>query len=67
LVFKSSDKRNIFKEDYFLKSSDKVSYFFEEKAFKDGKLIMPKLHSVNKIGHALHEYNNIFKEITYRK
>ena len=40
--------------DYFVKSSDKVRFFFEEGAFKDGKLVVPKLHSINKVGHALH-------------
>ena len=42
---------------YFLDSSDKVSFFFEPKAFKDGKLTVSKEKAINKIGHSLHEHN----------
>jgi phytanoyl-CoA hydroxylase len=50
---------------YFLDSSDKVSFFFEPKALVDGKIVVPKLQSINKIGHSLHEHNKIFEDITY--
>lgn len=66
-MFTTKSDRKLARQDYFLQSSDKVRYFFEEKAFENGKLIAPKLHSVNKIGHALHEKKKIFGEITYRK
>lgn len=50
---------------YFLDSASKVSYFFEAKAWKDGKLTVPKRQSINKIGHSLHEHNKLFQDITY--
>lgn len=50
---------------YFLDSSDKVSFFFEPKAWADGKMVTPKRQSINKIGHSLHEKNKIFEDITY--
>ena len=55
------------KNDYFLKSADGVRFFFEEKAFIDGKLSRSKHNSINKIGHALHDQNQIFAKITYQK
>ena len=39
---------------YFIESSDKVRFFFESKAWKDGQLIVPKNLAINKVGHALH-------------
>lgn len=50
---------------HFLDSADKVSFFFEPKALEDGKMIVPKRQAINKIGHALHEHNKIFEDITY--
>src|SRR5438128_1880170 len=42
-------------DDYFLKSGDKIRFFFEENAFNsDGTLKQSKEESINKIGHALH-------------
>ena len=43
------------KSQYFRDSADKISFFYEKDAFKDGKLVVPKENAFNKIGHALHE------------
>ncbi|CCA69574.1 hypothetical protein PIIN_03513 [Serendipita indica DSM 11827] len=51
-------------DEYFLNSGDKIRYFLEEDAVTDGKLNRPKERAVNKIGHALHELDPIFREIT---
>lgn len=51
-------------DQYFLESSDKIHFFFEEGAFKDGKLIKPKQKAINKIGHLLHEGDPAFKRVS---
>jgi phytanoyl-CoA hydroxylase len=48
-------------DDYFLESGDKIRFFFEEDAFApDGHLRQSKQRSINKIGHALHDLDEIF-------
>jgi phytanoyl-CoA hydroxylase len=49
-------------DDYFLKSGDKIRFFFEEHAFRpDGRLRQSKERSINKIGHALHDLDPVFE------
>ena len=53
-------------DDYFLTSGDKIRYFFEENAFnEDGELKQSKEDSINKVGHALHDLDDIFEKHTY--
>ncbi|TQD75541.1 hypothetical protein C1H46_038937 [Malus baccata] len=53
-------------DNYFYDSVDNISFFFEEKAFgSDGELQQPKELSINKVGHALHELDPVFKRFTY--
>ncbi|KAJ9588313.1 hypothetical protein L9F63_018311 [Diploptera punctata] len=54
------------KDKYFLDSGDKISYFFEAGALdKDGKLLVEPHIALNKVGHALHWLNPVFKEYTF--
>ncbi|GMM34972.1 hypothetical protein DASC09_022970 [Saccharomycopsis crataegensis] len=61
----STDTDNHVGNDYFLDSSDKISFFFENDAFEDGKLTKPKEKSINKIGHALHCLDPDFEKVSF--
>ena len=53
------------KTDYFLDSGDKISFFFEEGAVDEkGELKGPVEKSLNKIGHALHALEPVFRDVT---
>ncbi|XP_024535439.1 phytanoyl-CoA dioxygenase [Selaginella moellendorffii] len=55
-------------DNYFFESANNISFFFEEKAFDpEGKLKQPKSLSINKVGHALHELDPVFKSFTDSK
>lgn len=52
-------------DEYFLDSGDKIRFFFEEAAFDtDGRLRQRKEHSINKIGHALHDLDPVFNRFS---
>ncbi|KAK9918248.1 hypothetical protein WJX75_002555 [Coccomyxa subellipsoidea] len=52
-------------DDYFLDSASNISFFFEENAFQeDGNLRQDKALSINKIGHALHDADPIFRSFS---
>jgi len=54
--------------EYFLSSGDKIRFFWEENAFnKDGSSKQDKLLSINKIGHALHELDPVFRDFSHCK
>ena len=50
----------------FLSSGDRTWCFFEEEAFDEhGQLRQPKELSINKIGHATHDLDPVFRRFTY--
>lgn len=54
-------------DDYFLQSGDKIACFFEENAISaDGMMLVEKNKAINKIGHALHELDPVFKAFTFQ-
>ena len=55
-------------DDYFLNSGDKIHFFFESKAFdENGNLTNSIEKLINKIGHALHDLDNVFHEFSHRE
>ncbi len=53
-------------QDYFLNSANEIRCFFEEKAFgADGELTQPLAQSINKIGHAMHDLDDVFHAFSH--
>lgn len=68
--YKQSDRFSIFQtnnqsattDDYFLSSGNQIAFFFEKGAFNEhGDLKSDLFHSLNKIGHALHDLDPVFE------
>ena len=52
-------------DDYFLSSGGDIRFFLEEDALdEDGRLKRAPIDSLNKVGHALHDRNDVFNRIS---
>jgi phytanoyl-CoA hydroxylase len=61
-----STQNNERSDDYFLDSGSTVRCFFEEEAFDaNGELKQAKALSINKIGHAMHDLDSVFKRFSH--
>ena len=59
-VFQTSEQERT-SDEYFLASGDRIAFFFEKDAFdENGRLRNDLLHSLNKIGHAMHDLDPVF-------
>ena len=63
----STNEQTRTSDDYFLDSGDKIRFFFEEEAFDDERqrLRQSKELSINKIGHALHDLDPVFRPFSH--
>ncbi|MHA7880344.1 MAG: phytanoyl-CoA dioxygenase family protein [Saccharospirillum sp.] len=64
--FSTTDRSQI-SHERFLASAQSIRCFFEEAAFDDdGQLKQPRARSINKIGHALHDLDPVFRAFASR-
>jgi phytanoyl-CoA hydroxylase len=62
----STRDRSLVADQALIDSADQVHCFFEEEALDDeGRLRVPKEHSINKIGHALHDRDPVFDAFSH--
>ena len=53
-------------DEYFLESGDKIRFFLEADILDDeGNLKCPRESAINKVGHALHDLDDVFKKFSY--
>ncbi len=59
-VFSTTEQTQL-DDDYFIESGDKIRFFLESDAFDEsGQLRQSKEHSLNKMGHAMHDLDPVF-------
>jgi len=57
----STTKQTQLDDSYFIDSGDKIRFFLEDDAFdEEGGLRQEKEHSLNKMGHAMHDLDAVF-------
>jgi phytanoyl-CoA hydroxylase len=63
-IFQTSEQERT-SDEYFLNSGGNISFFFEKDAFNEkGNLQQDIHHSLNKIGHAMHDIDDVFNKFS---
>lgn len=61
----STTKQTHLEDSYFIDSGDKIRFFLEDDAFdENGDLRQAKEHSLNKMGHAMHDLDRVFDKFS---
>lgn len=65
-VFQTSLNQVDSTDEYFLSSGSKISFFLEQNTLSPSKqFLYPKARCINKIGHALHELDPVFRAFSH--
>ena len=66
-VFSTTEKTQL-DDRYFIESGDKIRFFLEADAFdENGELRQSKAHSLNKMGHAMHDLDPVFDAFSHSR
>ena len=65
-IFSATEQTQL-NDRYFYESGDKIRFFLEYDAFDEsGNLKQAKEDCLNKMGHAMHDFDPVFEEFSYR-
>jgi phytanoyl-CoA hydroxylase len=65
-IFSAKEQTQL-NDRYFYESGDKIRFFLEYDAFDEaGNLIQAKEDCLNKMGHAMHDLDPVFRQFSYR-
>ena len=63
-IFSTTEQTQL-DDDYFIESGDKIRFFLEKEAIdENGRLRQKKEHSLNKMGHAMHDLDPVFDQFS---
>ncbi len=64
-VFTTNEQERASNDEFFASASSTWCFFETEALDEDGNLVVDKTRSINKIGHATHDLDDVFESFTY--